>query len=133
MLDLNSIEEKLLNEEIDALETFGLLKTHEKQLDKVLDLCKEQAIMESHHYEKNFKLKGYEFEKKNGRSMYNFKGIKEWVDLDIQKKELESKLKNALKCHELGTTPIDDKTGEVLKLPILKHSADVLSVKKINL
>lgn len=130
MISLSEIKEKLENEEIDPLETYGILKTYEKEFQEVLNLCKEQALRDAENYEKDFELKGYKFEKKNGRAMYNFKGIKAWSELEAKKKEVEARAKNAFNAYKLGSTSISE-DGEVNELPIVTYTNDVLSVKKL--
>lgn len=129
-LDLDIIKKQLENEEIDSLEMFGKLKTYEKKFKEVLDICKKQALNDSELYEKDFELKGFKFEKKNGRAIYNFKGIKAWSDLELKKKEVEAKAKNAYNAWKLGNTSISE-DGEVTEMPIVTYTSDVLSVKKI--
>lgn len=130
MINLEKIKQQLINEEIDALETFGKLKVFEKEFEDVLAICKKQALIEAENYEKDFQLKGYQFEKKNGRAMYNFKGIKAWAELESKKKEVEARAKNAFNAYKLGNTSISE-DGEVNELPIVTFTSDVLSVKKI--
>lgn len=131
MINLEEIKQQLINEEIDPLEVFANLKEYEKGFKEVLNLAKEQAIEEAEKYEKTFELKGFKFERQQGRAIYNFKGLKEWQEAEAVKKQVEAKAKNAFNAYKLGNDVISE-DGELQQLPEVSYTSDVLKVKKIN-
>jgi len=75
--------------------------------------------------------KGYSFEVRNGRTMYSFENIKEWLDVDNQKKEIEKRYKAIFKAKSKGIEFADiDKNGEQLDLPTVTYGKQSVIIKK---
>jgi hypothetical protein len=87
----------------------------------------ELAQDEADLYEPRFELEGFEFEKRNGRTMYDFKHIQQWQELDNARKDLENDLKNALKLK--GKIQMADEDGAEIELPKVSYTKDSLLIK----
>lgn len=116
--------------EKDPLLVYAELKEIEAGLKQALDEVFEVAIEESEKYEKSFDLKGWKFERRNGKVNYSFKHIPQWVDLKSKVDHFEEISKQALKMN--GKIQTATKDGEEIPLPRVTYSKDSLIVKKIE-
>lgn len=114
----------------EALTVLKALKDFKKEFDIQLKEIELIALEEAKNYDKNFELDGFKFEKRNGRATYDYKGIQEWSEIKESLKATEDKYKGAYLQYQKGITPIDSKTGEVIELPKVSYSKDVLIVKQ---
>jgi len=125
---IDKIYDRAVSGELDPLLAYAqaktLLATFEKQVKDLEELCNEEIDK----YPKTFELDGFQFEKRLGRTMYDFKHISQWKDLDNAKKDLENDLKNALKLN--GKIQMADADGIELELPKVSYTKDSLIIKK---
>jgi len=108
-----------------------------KELQDDIKQCLEQIypILEDHanqHAEKSFETQGFKIEKRNGKANYNFKNVEEWQVYDKNKKDCEERLKLAYKLYSSGNIVANEESGEVLALPEVTYSKDVIVVKQIE-
>lgn len=109
-------------------EALANLKNLESNLKEALKFIMDFAVHEGSKYEKTFIQGDHQFTYMNGRRTYNFKGIKEWADKKAELKLIEDKYKQAWMQKENGLMSVNT-DGEVLELPEVTYSKDVLSVK----
>lgn len=117
---------EVLQGDLDPLVGYAILKDYEQELKAAMNEVKSIAIEESEKYDKIFSHQGYNFERRNGRAIYDFSDIVEIVNAKSHLKELEIRSKQALK-HII----VDDTTGEVIQPPKVKFADDVLVVRKV--
>jgi len=113
----------------DPLVAYAHCKAIEKQLKETLEIVYASAIQEAEKYPPSFEHEGFKFQRKNGRTMYDFSGIESINEAKRKVKELESLSKQALSAGERGSTIVDDETGEVITPPKVKFTKDTLSIK----
>lgn len=101
---------------ISGLESLGKLRNLEKVLKSCIKQVEEVAdnewYRESEGKNTIDNFKGFEISKRSGGWSWNFKGVKEYSDIETKKKDLETKYK-ALFLHQ---NCIDAETGEVLDI-----------------
>lgn len=107
-----------------------------KELQADIKQCLEQIypVLEDHvnqHGEKSFETQGFKIEKRNGKRNFSFKNVPEWQTYDLHKKQCEERLKLAYKAFESGANMADE-NGEVIPLPEVTFSKDVIVVKPIE-
>ena len=102
-----------------ALESF--IKDAQKQVMEV-------ALHDSRFEDKTFSKGSHQFTKVNGRTVWNFKKLKDWSDTKQQLKSIEDKYKTAFRNSQNGLTLITG-DGEVLELPEVTYTKDTLSIK----
>lgn len=120
------IAEEVQSGELDSLQAFAILKSYENDLKAAMAIVKPLAIEDSELHGTNFTHRGYRFERRNGKIIYDFSDIQDIVNLKAQVKELEMQSKQALKH-----TIVDDTTGEQIQPPKVKFASDVLICKKL--
>tara|TARA_Y100000310_G_scaffold261871_1_gene271402 strand:- start:115 stop:522 length:408 start_codon:yes stop_codon:yes gene_type:complete len=132
MIDFKQLTQDVIDGKEDPLKAYGIIKQLEKELKEASDIVKEAALSEASNYEEKDFVKGdFMFQKKAGRTIYDFSGIHEWKEVDQYKKDLEKKYKGAFSAYKKGSTMIDDETGEVVPVPKVKFTQDVLTVKAL--
>lgn len=114
-----------------ALEVYAWLKNLQKHLESCIKEIEEIALDEAEKHDKTFTQGNYIFERRIGRKVYSFKNIPEWVNANKSVKDIEDLAKKAYAMYEKGTHPVDAETGEVLALPEVKTTRDVLIIKPI--
>lgn len=129
----NKIDELLDKWQEGTLEAYMILKDlkdFKTDLeDQIIDI-ESEAMRELKDYENKFQLKGFEFEKRNGSTRYDYKHIKEWVDQKNKLKEIEQKYKAAYSQYQKGVSGVTV-DGEVLEIPKTTQSKKVLIIRKI--
>lgn len=120
--------------EISALEAYSHLIYISKIYTEAAKQIKESALDESisHTGEGNtFTIPGYQVTLSHGKSQWDFTHIPQWVELKQKLKEFEGTMKTAYHTKDaVGVSLVDEETGEIYDLPILKKSASSLSIKK---
>lgn len=111
----------------DANSIKAQLEEQLKEVKGVMDEMREQAAREVKEYEYNYGGMTWEF--RNGRRVWDFKGVPEWAELEQQRKKVEAKLRGAFEARERGQTIVDEVTGEIVPLPGVKFTKDVLILK----
>lgn len=134
---MNTVEktiEDYNNGNVNVLETYITLKElksfYESQIDIIKGFESEnineiELEIREHHNE----FKGYKFEIRNGRKIYDFSKITEIQEKKKELKNIESKYKLAFDAFQKGNRMIDDETGEVLDLPTLSLGKSSIILK----
>jgi len=110
-------------------EALANLKNLESNLKEALKFIMEFAVHEGSKYEKTFIQGDHQFTYMNGRRTFNFKNLQEWSDKKAELKLIEDKYKTAWQQKESRGILSVSEDGEVLELPEVTYSKDVLSVK----
>ncbi len=126
---LDSVAESSDDGHGDPLYDLYVLGQIEKKVKETKSVVKAAAMQEAENHEKTFEHRGLKFEKRNGRKVWNFKGIQEYDLADAAKKEVEAKYKSAYSSYQKGITPVDPETGEQLDIPEVHNADDVLVIK----
>lgn len=127
MIDLMN---KIIDGDAKALNHYAEVKEYFEDIKNLFDAVKEIAEEEAESYEKNFSINGNDFEKRNGRKVWNFKNISEWQIAKDNLKEIEDKYKIAFSAYQKGKSIIDDGTGEVLPVPDVTYTKDYFVFKR---
>lgn len=85
--------------------------------------------IESSAKEHQNEFRGVKFEFRGGRKTFDFKGIEEVQIAKDNAKEIEQKYKTAWEMKQKGFAPVDEETGEILKLPNVKFGKSIMVVK----
>lgn len=133
-MTLEQISE-LVQNAVDGVESpfraLGIITDIEKFVIQARKEVLEVALAEAENYENTFDMDGFRFEKRKGSKRFDFSNIQTIVDLKNQIKVEEAKHKQAFSNYEKGLQAITE-DGEVLELPLVKYSNDVLIVKSIK-
>lgn len=124
---IDQIHERAMNGDVNPILAYGQSKIKLAHYIKLVGELEELASGELDNYEKEFDIDGLHFEKRKGRTMYDFKHITKWQELQQKVKLLESDLKNALKLQ--GKIQMADQDGVEIELPKVSYTKDVLIVK----
>lgn len=124
--------------EISNLDAVIDLRESRKELENALGIIKEfeddnleQIASEASEYKDGYK--GYQFEYRNGRKMYSFKGIPDWQEADKNKKEIEKKYRSMLDAKINGAVHANiSEDGEELPLPDISYGKSSLVVKPLK-
>lgn len=127
---IQKLHDRAFSGDINPLEAYAQAKHLLDQYTKLVDDLKEYAQDEAEKYPKQFEDFGFKFEKRSGRTMYDFKHIDKWKDLTKNVKDFEDVCKQALKAMEQGGTIIDE-DGCVVEPPKVTYTKDVLIIKKL--
>ena len=124
---IDKLHEDAFNGNQNTLVAYAKAKNILNYYTKLVKEMEELAQDEAQLYEPRFELEGFEFEKRNGRTMYDFKHIQQWQQLDNARKNLENDLKNALKLK--GKIQMADEDGAEIELPKVTYTKDSLLIK----
>lgn len=116
----------------DPFKALAILNELSDEIKQCIEQIKPIAFQEAEKYDKSFVHHNLKIERRDGRKTWNFKKIEEWSKAEEQRKKVEGKYKAAFEMYQRGATPIDESTGEVLQLPEVTYSKDVLIVKTID-
>lgn len=116
---------------IDALVAYADLNVLIKKIEKTKSIILVHALNEADNYESTFRLKGYQFEKRNGGRQWDYSGIPEWQQQKDKLKEIEDKAKSSALNHEKGILSSSE-DGEVIEMAQCKFKSDSLVVKKLE-
>lgn len=124
--------------EISNLDAAIDLRENRKKLEDCLAVIKsyenenlEQIASEASEYKDGYR--GYQFEYRNGRKMYSYKGIPDWQEAEKTKKEIEKKYKSMLDAKINGAVHANvSEDGEELALPEISYGKSSLVVKPIR-
>lgn len=98
-----------------------------KDLDAFENEYYNEIQMEASEHQNEYK--GAKFEFRNGRKMFDFKGIDEVEKANQELKAIKDKYQSAWENRQKGLVPIDEETGEILNLPVVKYGKSSLVVK----
>lgn len=127
---LIGVEENVDSGTVDPIVSLAIINKIEKAVKDVKASVYDSALIEAQNYpEKTFEHKGVWVERRNGRKVYDFKGIQEWNDLNDKRKEKEAIYKSAFDAYQKGKTMVDDETGEQIPIPAVSNNKDVLVIK----
>lgn len=113
----------------DPILAYAKIKSTLDFLNRCLDEIKDYAVEEAQKYDKTFELHGFKFERRNGVKRYSFKHLEKWKDLNKKVKDFEQASKQAYLAKQKNLLQITE-DGEVMELPEVTQTPDVLIVKK---
>jgi len=130
--EINMVEEGNLNY-LDALIEMNQYKVKiEETLNDIKDWQREN-IDEIQNEAQGYKgqYKGYKFEVRNGKTMYDFKGIEHIAQKEKELKDLKENHKQAYIQYQKGMLNVNT-DGEEIELPKVSYSASYVILKKIK-
>lgn len=122
--------------EIKALQAYEMLKDIEQFVKQQIDRVKPAALEEveqlaEEYGAKEFEHNGYKVRYTDGRAMYSFKHIPEWVEANDALKALEAKHKQAYANMNKNMHAVSE-DGEVITPAKVSYSKPSISVKPIK-
>ena len=127
---IDSIAEEVEQGRKHALEEWRVLDLMEKGLKEAKKRVKPHALYEaSQQDEKTFEHNGCKFERRTGRSNWNYKSMPDWVEKKAELTEIEKEGKARYALYQKGKLAIDEETGESMPVPTVTYSDDSLIVK----
>lgn len=124
---------KMQEGEINPLEAYAIAKQVDAEHQQYLEEMQVQAIEESKKWqEKSFAFKGFQFEKRQGSKRFDFKNISEWKIAKENIANVEEKYKIAWEASTKAKMHSVSEDGEVMELPQVTYSKDVIIVKPIK-
>lgn len=127
---IQKLHDRAFSGDINPLEAYAQAKHILEGYTKLVEDLKEYAQDEAEKYPKQFEDFGFKFEKRNGRTIYDFKHLVQWQQADNLKKMVEQQSKAALKAMETGGTIIDA-DGCIIEPPKVTFTKDILIIKKL--
>jgi chaperonin GroEL (HSP60 family) len=125
--------DKMQDGEISPLEAYAMAKQVDAEHQQYLEEMQAQAIEESKKWqEKSFAFKGFQFEKRHGSRRFDFKNISEWKVAKENIAAVEEKYKLAWESSIKSKMHTVSEDGEVLELPQVTYSKDVIIVKPLK-
>lgn len=123
--------------ELSRLDAVIKLRENRRQMEAVLSDIKkyeddelEEIAMDAANYPEGYK--GYQFEYRNGRKLWNFKSIPEYNKYSEKLKEVQEAGIAAFELFQkTGSKPITE-DGELLPMPELNYAKSSLVVKKLK-
>lgn len=114
----------------DGLIVLAELKAEKKRIDELIKTVEPIAFEEADKFDgKKFEFKGWEFERRSGGAMYNFKNIPEWNETKEQLSSIEDKAKQAYQSYKKGILSATT-DGEEIILPEVTERKDSLIIKQ---
>lgn len=127
---LVNVEEVVQNGTLDPIVSLSIINMIEKAVKDVKATVYDAALIEAQNYaEKTFEHNGIKVERRNGRKVYDFKGIEEWNAMNEQRKIKEATYKAAYESYQRGNIMVDEETGERIPIPVVTNTKDVLVIK----
>ena len=131
MINTSQLVQDVLDGNEDPLKAYGILKQHLTHVQNGIEQIMPDVLSDADNYTENsFKHKGFKFEKRQGRRVFDFKGIPEWVKLNDLKKANEAMYKGAADAYGKGKTMIDD-GGEVVPCCVVTYASPSIVVAEI--
>ena len=123
--------------EMSYLDAAIALRQEKSQLEDSLKIIKEfeddnRSLIEQEAKEYNNEYKGYKFEFRNGKKLWDYKGIPEWNKLDERKKAIEAQAKAAFDLFQKTSAKPMTEDGEMLPLPDLNYAKGSMVVKPLK-
>lgn len=124
---------KMQEGEINPLEAYANAKKIADEEQQYIEEMHAQAIEEAKKYqEKQFVFKDFQFEKRQGSKRFDFKNISEWKIAKENIASIEEKYKIAWEASTKAKMHSVSEDGEVMELPQVTYSKDVIIVKPIK-
>ena len=127
---IQKLHDRAFSGDINPLEAYAQAKHILDGYTKLVEDLKEYAQDEAEKYPKQFEDFGFKFEKRSGRTLYDFKHLIQWQQADNNKKLVEQQSKAALEAMKLGNTIIDA-DGCIVEPPKISYTKDSLIIKKL--
>ncbi len=131
-MDHRKLQEDVEAGNLSPLRAYIALRKHLDDLNKSLEVIKEQAIKEfSQVYGgKECNLYGATVAKHQG-GRYDYKHIQRWVDANAKLKTIEDEAKQAYAAatSNKGEQLVDEETGEYIEPAMYKSNAESITVK----
>ena len=123
--DVDNLVQKVLQGDINPLDVYITIKKIEDALKTAKKRLKDISVDEAEKYGKmTFGYMDADITIKNSATSYDYSNIPEVITKELELKAIKERHKQALQH-----TIIDEKTGEILKAPIVKHGQPTLSIK----
>lgn len=113
---------------MNALDAFADLKALMGEVADALKEVEPLAMEEAMKYPKTFDHHGLKFTRTDGRRLYNYKHIPEWVEQEAKLKAIEQEAKDAAEQQAKGNIIAGD-DGVVKDAAIVTFTKSSLSVK----
>lgn len=113
---------------MNALDAFADLKALIAEATDALKEVEPLAMTEAYKYDKTFEHRGLKFTRTDGRRLYNYKNIPEWVEQEAKLKAIEQEAKDAAEQLAKGNILAGD-DGVVKQAAIVTITKSTLSVK----
>jgi hypothetical protein len=115
---------------MDPLDAYVELKAMEGAVEDALEQVKEDALRAAQTYPgKTFEHHGLKFTRTDGKRMFKFDHLEDWVKADKAKRDIEERAKNAALQLEKNLIAATD-SGEVLEPARVEFGAPSLSIWK---
>jgi len=127
--------QKSFDGDITHISALVRLNEHKKEIEECLSLIKDwqqqmQTEIEADVIDNNGTYNGYDIKLVAGRKTYNFQSVQEIEEVNVQKKELESKYKSLFDVYvKTGQNPISE-DGEVYDLPSISYGKSHFRITK---
>jgi len=122
------VEDTELGKE-SPFKAMAILNELAKEIKECQDQIKPIVIEEAAKYDKTFEKDGLKIEQRNGKRTFNYKHIKEVTDAEDVVSEIKYKYRAVWEAYIRGGTTIDESTGEVMDMPNVTQSADIVVIK----
>ncbi|WP_435416298.1 hypothetical protein [Polaribacter aestuariivivens] len=116
---------------LDAVIEFRKQRSFHEQMLKEIGSFENQYFNEIENSAKEHQneYRGAKFEFRAGRKNFDYSKIDEVVKAKENAKAVESKYKTAWDLSQKGTSALDEDTGEILQIPIVKYGKSTMVVK----
>ena len=131
MINTTKITQQVIDGEFSPFEASYLIKEQINALKTHLEIVNTEAKNQSIYEDKTFKKDGFKMEKRNGRKIWDFEECKSYKIAKYNLTEIENDLKANFSMFEKGKSVIDEH-GEIMEVPMVKFTDEVLIIKKIN-
>lgn len=129
--ELALLVEQVERGEAKALPLYAQVKDLKKMYEDVTKQIEPLAMSEAMAYdEKIFGAYGYEFEKRNGGQIFNYKHLSKWQELAAKMKAVEEEAKQAYLAKQKNLMIATD-DGEEIELPTVTYRKDSLLAKRV--
>lgn len=114
---------------IKASKAYVLLRNHQTELDKYIKEVESLLVDEITHLDDKESLisLGYKIRHMKGRATFDFKSSSKWIELNNERKRVESLIKVATKEN---SEIVDKETGEIIEPVHIKHGKGFFKMEK---
>jgi hypothetical protein len=132
MINRSELVQQVLDGYESPLQALAILKEEKEHVEKCIKEIEDVALDEAQKQgAKSFQYKNWSFELRNGRRIFDFKHIPEWVERQQSLKEVEERAKHAFMAKTQSNVIAVTADGEVIDLPKVSYTKDVLVIKKL--
>ncbi len=112
-----------------ASKAYVLLRNHQTEINKYIKEIESLLVDEITHLDDKESLisLGYKIRHMKGRATYDFNSSSKWIELNNERKRLESLIKVATKEN---SEIVDKETGEIIEPVQIKHGKGFFKMEK---